>query len=88
MTYLRYATANGRYGGGNFQIATTAIGLEESSKTSNPMTGSAPAPTFIADPTNQLPAWFGPLVPADFWAFDSMRRVPMAQTMPPEQSRH
>jgi hypothetical protein len=51
-------------------------------------TGIALAPTFIAEPTNNLPAWFGPLVPADFWAFDSMRRVPMAQTMPLEQSKH
>jgi hypothetical protein len=33
------------------------------------------------------PAWFGPLVPADLWAFDTMRRGPMAQTMPPKQSK-
>ena len=52
------------------------------------MTAYALAPTFIAEPTNNLPAWFGPLVPADFWAFDSMRRVPMAQTMPLGQSKH
>jgi len=51
-----------------------------------PMTAPAPELTSFAGPTNTY-AWFGPLVPADFWAFDSMRRGPMAQTMPPEKSK-
>ena len=29
--------------------------------------------TAIAGPTNTLPAWFGPLVPGDLWACNTMR---------------
>ncbi len=71
----------------------TAVESREKLETGLPGTGHwwssgyAPELTSIAHPPNILPAWFEPLVPADFWAFDSMRRGPMAQTMPTEQSK-
>jgi len=38
------------------------------------------------DPT-QPPAKFGVVVPADLWAFDTMRRGPLPQTLPPRRNR-
>ncbi len=68
----------------------TAVESREKLETGLPGTGHwrptpyAPELTSIAGATNIPPAWFGPLVPADFWAFDSMRRGPTAKTMQPK----
>lgn len=40
---------------------------------------------FLSRDSTQTPTEFGVVVPADFWAFDSMRRGPLPQTLPPQR---